>query len=243
MKDDHMKNGQLKPAYNLQLGTEGQFVVGYSVHQRPGDSGCLVPHLKGVKEKLGRLPNNVIADSAYGSEENYAYLEQEQVGNYLKYNSFGKEQRARYKPNPFAADQMAYDPEKDELICPAGKRLTCQYTAYPKTDNGYRGERRCYEAHDCTGCPLKEQCTKAKGNRKVSWGVQLKAWRQQASQNLTSEMGKQLRSQRGVEVESVFGRLKEDWGFRRFFLRGIKKVKTEFGLLCIAQNMAKLAVS
>jgi hypothetical protein len=46
-----------------------------------------------------------------------------------------------------------------------------------------------------------------------------------------------------VEVESVFGRLKEDWGFCRFLLRGIEKVKTEFGLLCIAQNMAKLAVS
>jgi hypothetical protein len=81
MKDDYMKNGQLKPGYNLQMGTEGQFVVGFSIHQRPGDPGCLVPHLKGVKEKLGRLPQKVIADSAYGSEENYAYLEQEQVGN------------------------------------------------------------------------------------------------------------------------------------------------------------------
>ena len=73
-------------------------------------------------------------------------------------------------------------------------------------------------------------------------GFQLKAWRQLASQNLTSQEGLKLRSQRGVEVESVFGRLKEDWGFRRFLLSGIDKVKTEFGLLCIAQNMAKLAV-
>lgn len=243
MKDDYMKNGQLKPGYNLQMGTEGQFVVGFSVHQRPGDPGCLVPHLQGVKEHLGRLPKNVIADSAYGSEENYAYLDQEQVGNYLKYNAFGKEQRARYKPNPFAADQMAYDAEKDELICPAGKRLSYQYSEHPKTDNGYRGERRCYAAEDCTDCPLKTQCTKAQGNRKVLLGFQLKAWRQQARQNLTSEKGKKLRSLRGVEVESVFGRLKEDWGFRRFLLRGIEKVKTEFGLLCIAQNMAKLAVS
>jgi transposase len=242
MKDDYMKNGQLKPGYNLQMGTEGQFVVGFSVHQRPGDPGCLVPHLKGVKEKVGRLPKNVIADSAYGSEENYAYLEQEQVGNYLKYNSFGKEQRARYKPNPFAADQLEYDPEKDELICPAGKRLTYRYTFHVKTDNGFRGERRCYEAEDCTDCPLKAQCTKAGGNRRVNMGFQLKAWRQHASQNLTSTEGQKLRSQRGVEVESVFGRLKEDWGFRRFLLRGIEKVKTEFGLLCIAQNMAKLAV-
>jgi len=243
MKDDYMKNGQLKPGYNLQMGTEGQFVVGFSVHQRPGDPGCLVPHLKGIKHKLGRLPKNVIADSSYGSEENYAYLTQEQVGNYLKYNTFGKEQRARYKPNPFTADQMAYDAQKDELICPASKRLTYRYSFHSKTDNGYRAERRCYESEDCTGCPLKDQCTKAKGNRRVSMAFQLKAWRQQARENLTSEAGKKLRSMRGVEVESVFGRLKEDWGYRRFLLRGIEKVKTEFGLLCIAQNMAKLAVS
>jgi transposase len=243
MKDDHMKNGQLKPGYNLQMGTEGQFVVGFSVHQRPGDPGCLVSHLKGVKEKLGRLPKNVIADSAYGSEENYAYINQEQVGNYLKYNSFGKEQKARYKPNPFAADQLGYDPEKDELICPAGKRLIYQYTFHTKTENGYLAERRCYEAEDCNGCPLKPQCTKAKGNRRVEISFQLKAWRQQAWQNLTNQKGQKLRSKRGVEVESVFGRLKEDWGFRRFLLRGTEKVKTELGLLCIAQNMAKLAVS
>ena len=213
------------------------------MHQRPGDPGCLVPHLKGVKEKIGRLPKNIIADSAYGSEENYAYLEQEQVGNYLKYNTFGKEQRARYKPNPFAADQMAYDAEKDELICPAGKRLTYRYSLHSKTDNGYQAERRYYEAQDCTDCPLKEQCTQAKGNRRVKLALQLKAWRQQARENLTSDAGKKLRSLRGVEVESVFGRIKEDWGFRRFLLRGLDKVKTEFGLLCIAQNMAKLAVS
>jgi len=242
MKDDYMKNGQLKAGYNLQMGTEGQFVVGFSVHQRPGDTGCLVPHLQGVKARLGRLPKNVIADSGYGSEENYAYLNAEQVGNYVKYNTFGKEQRPRYKPNPFAADQMVYDAEKDELTCPAGKRLTYQYTTHPKTDNGYRGQRRCYEAEDCTGCLLKEQCTKSQGNRKAFLGFQLNAFRKQARENLTSEAGTKLRSLRGVEVESVFGRLKEDWGFRRFLLRGIEKVKTEFGLLCIAQNMAKLAV-
>lgn len=243
MKDDYMKNGQLKPGYNLQMGTEGQFVVGFSIHQRPGDPGCLVPHLQGLKEHLGRLPKNVIADSAYGSEENYAYINQEQMGNYLKYNTFGKEQRARYKPNPFASDQLKYDPEKDELICPAGKRLAYRYTFYRETDNGYRGERRCYEAEDCSDCPLKTQCTKAKGNRRVELSFQLKAWRQQASQNLSSETGHKLRSLRGVEVESVFGRLKQDWGFRRFLLRGIDKVKTEYGLLCIAQNIAKLAVA
>ncbi|PWW29506.1 hypothetical protein DFO73_104139 [Cytobacillus oceanisediminis] len=50
MKDDHMKNGQLKPGYNVQIGTENQFVVGFSLHQRAGDPGCLIPHLS-VLEK------------------------------------------------------------------------------------------------------------------------------------------------------------------------------------------------
>ena len=66
------------------------------------------------------------------SKENYAYLNQEHIGNYLKYNTFGKEQRPRYKTNPFAADQMTYDAQKDELICPAGKRLAYQYSAQRK---------------------------------------------------------------------------------------------------------------
>ena len=242
MKEDHMKNGQLKPGYNIQMGTEDQFIVGFSLHQRPGDPGCLVPHLEELKTWLGRLPEKVIADSAYGSEENYAYLEREGVDNYLKYNTFGKEQRARYKPNPFAADQLKYDPEKDELICPAGKPLQYLYTSHPQTENGYRGERKVYEAQNCHNCPLKGQCTKATGNRRATISFQLKAWRQQAFQNLNSQQGKNLRSQRGVEVESVFGRLKEDWSFRRFLLRGLAKVKTEFGLLSIAHNMAKLAI-
>jgi hypothetical protein len=46
MKDDHMKNGQLKPGYNVQMGTENQFIVGFSVHQRAGDAGCFIPHLE-----------------------------------------------------------------------------------------------------------------------------------------------------------------------------------------------------
>lgn len=167
MKDDHMRNGQLKPAYNLQVGTENQFVVGYSVHQRPGDPGCLIPHLEQTKSMLGSLPRNVITDSAYGSEENYAYLNLAGIGNYLKYNNFKKEQRPRYKPNPFAGDQMAYDAEKDELICPARKRLEYCYTTNRKTENGYRVQRRMYEGKDCEACPLREQCTRAQGNRWV----------------------------------------------------------------------------
>jgi hypothetical protein len=58
---------------------------------------------------------------------------------------------------------------------------------------------------------LKEQRTKAMGNRLVNLGKQLKAWRQIACQNLPSEETNKLRSLQAVEIESVFGRLKVDW--------------------------------
>jgi len=70
MKEDHMLNGQLKPGYNIQMGTENQFIVGYSIHQRAGDTACLIPHLDQMKDQLGVLPKKIVAGAGYGSEEN-----------------------------------------------------------------------------------------------------------------------------------------------------------------------------
>ncbi len=55
MKEDHMKNGQLKPGYNVQVGTENQFIVGFSIHQRPTDTRCLIPHFEQMWERFGML--------------------------------------------------------------------------------------------------------------------------------------------------------------------------------------------
>ncbi len=38
MKEDHMKNGQLKPGYNLQIATNSQFVLSYDLFQNPTDT-------------------------------------------------------------------------------------------------------------------------------------------------------------------------------------------------------------
>jgi transposase len=240
LKDDPLGHGQLKAAYNVQLGTENQFVVGFSLHQEAGDANCLVPHLEGVKRGLGRLPQKANGDAAYGSEENYAYLEREQVGNYLKFGGFDREQKKRYQPDPFKAENMPYDPERDQFTCLHGKRLRYRWTEHRITKNGYATERRVYECESCQDCPLREKCTRAAGNRQVRVSFQLWTHRQQARENLLSAAGQRLRSQRGVDVESVFGRVKEDWGFRRFLLRGLAKVTVEWGLLSMAHNLAKV---
>jgi transposase len=244
MKDNPMQGGSLKAGYNIQIGTEDQFVVGFSLHQRPADPGCLIPHLEETKaQRGGRQPRRAIADSAYGSEENYAYLEQEKIEAFVKYTTFHQETKPRRKPNPFAAEQMSYDETQDVFTCPNGKLLRYKTTSHYRTDNGFASERRVYTCEDCSQCPLKQQCSKAEGNRQIKVSFRLWAMRAQAKEKLLSEQGTALRKQRSTDVETVFGRIKQDWGFRRFLLRGLEKVKAEWGLLCIAHNLAKLAVA
>jgi hypothetical protein len=234
-----------KPAYNVQMGTENQFVVGFSVHQRAGDTACLIPHLKGVQATLGRLPENVTTDAGYGSEENYAFLAEHHLGNFVKYNTFHQDQIRHRKPElirreSFRSDHFPYDAERDEFICPAQQRLTYQATHHLKTENGYRTERRVYGCGECAACAWKADCTKAKGNRQMRVSFRLQAFRAQARQNLLSEQGQALRARRSTEVETVFGQIKHNMRFRRFHLRGQAKAKTEWGLICIAHNMKKL---
>lgn len=244
MKEDRMKNGQLKAGYNIQTGTEEQFVVGFSVHQRPGDPGCLIPHMEETKQQRGgQQPKNAVPDSAYGSEENYTYLEREGIQPYVKYNTFHQETKPRRKPNPFAAENMPYDAAQDTFTCPNGQPLRYKTTQRHLSNNGFESERRVYQCEDCSQCPLKAQCTQAQGNRQIQVSFRLWEMRAHAKELLLSEPGTLLRKQRSTDVETVFGRIKQDWGFRRFLLRGLEKVKTEWGLLCVAHNLAKQAVA
>lgn len=242
MKEDHMKNGQLKPGYNVQMGTENQFVIGYSIHQRPGDTGCLKAHLENLRAWLGEYPEMVIADAGYGSEENYDYLQERKIPAYIKYNTFHYEQKRRRKrKKPYRAENFVYDQGKDEYICSQGKRLPYIFSRRYKSENGYVSSRRIYEGRECNTCSVKSECTRAAGNRKLRVGVELQEMKKKAHDRLISPRGLELRSQRPIEVEAVYGRLKQNWGFRRFVLRGLEKVKIEWGILCMAHNIAKAA--
>jgi len=235
-----------RPAYNTQIGTEGQFIAGYSVHPRVGDTACFIPHMEQQHWPQGRKPRRASGDAAYGSEENYAYLEQNQIENYLKYNTFHQEIHPPRKPErrlkaSFRSENFPYDPEQDTFTCPAHHSLTYREARAYRTDNGYFSERRFYECDHCQDCPLRSQCTKAKGNRRIQVSFRLREYRRQARENLLSEQGIAVRKQSCIEPESAFGNIKHNLGFRRFHLRGLEKVETEWGLVCIAHNMRKLA--
>ena len=232
-----LKDERLRAGYNVILGTEDLFIVHYSIHQNPGESGLLIPHAEELRLRLDRLPENIIGDSAYGTFENYTYLDEHQTGNYLKFNTFHKEKTRQYQNNPYLKDNMPYDANRDEFTCPQGRKLRYRETERRPSTNGYYQERRIYECRDCSNCPVASACKKTSKNRTLYVNWHLETYKQQARNNLTSTHGQALRKQRNYDVEAVFGQLKRNMGHYRFRLRGLEKVILEFGLLAMAYNL------
>jgi len=225
MKEDHMGNGQLKPGYNWQISTGSQYILNYTIHQNPTDTTTLPAHMEQFKQLYGKLPETLVADSGYGSQQNYEYLEQNNVEAYVKYGYFHKEQSGEHlKKHPFHQDHLHYNEQQDRFYCPIGQAMELVEEKTKKTDNGYKQKIKVYQAKNCTGCPLAGVCHK-----------------QQARQKLLSEEGIRYRKKRPADVEAVFGNIKHNHGFKRFMLRGIEKVEIEAGLLAIAHNLRKRA--
>ena len=168
MKDDHMKNGQLKPAYNVQIGTENQFITGYSIHQKAGDTSCLINHIEGLEKNLKKLPDNIIADAGYGSEENYSFFDKNGLNAYVKFNNFHYEQKRKFKKNPFRKENFPYDKKTDSYACPGGQRLKFSETKIEKSTTGYEYTTNYYECENCDGCTLREQCHRSQYNRRIT---------------------------------------------------------------------------
>jgi transposase len=241
MKEDHLGMSQLKPGYNVQIATEDQFILGYGIYQKAADTSVFIPFLDKVRTQLKRVPKNVVTDAGYGSEENYNYIEDKNIGNYIKYNNFGYEKTNGHKKKIFLSDHFEYDKKKDQYRCPAGQILDFIGTKETKSDSGYKSLKRIYKSRCCDHCPDKEKCSKSKSDRKIEISPKLIKYKDIVKQNLESETGKILRSKRGVDVESVFGQIKHNNQFRRFYTRGLKNVNTEWGILSIAHNIKKMA--
>lgn len=244
MKEDQGKvQAWPKPAYNVQLGTENQFIVGFSVHQQANDATCLKSHLQEVETQLGRLPDNWVGDSVYGSEENLTYAQEKQCNAYLKYPTFHREGKAEYRDDPLRVENFPYNPERNCFVCPNDRQLPFDRDYLKTTKSGFPIHIHVYACDDCSDCHFKDQCTRFEGNRHlhINWNY----WRlkDETRQRLTSEKGVKLRSRRGWEVEGVFGHIKYNRNFRRFMLRGLAKVRTELGLLSLAHNFIKVAAA
>ena len=243
MKEDAMNNGQTKPGYNLQIATENQFITNFYLFSNPTDTLTFIPFEEMFFHRYGRFAKTTVADSGYGSEENYRFMVGNDTEAFVKYNFFHKEQKARYKPNPFHPESMHYNREEDYYVCPMGQHMNRIGLKKGKTDSGYVTESIRYQAVRCEGCPLRGQCFKAKGNRIIEVNHRLNEYKRQAREKLTSEEGIRHRGRRCIEPEAVFGQMKYNMQYRRFRHFGMDKVTMDFAFLAIAFNIKKLCAS
>ncbi len=140
MKEDHMLNGQLKPDYNLQASSNNQFIANYTLAQTTADTTTLIDHTDDFIEEYGTAPEKLTADAGYGSNENYTYLEDNDVEAFVKYNYFHKEQldeiRGKTK-QPFAADKLFYNSQTDTYYRPMEQPMENIGSYVRKTANGF----------------------------------------------------------------------------------------------------------
>ena len=241
MKEDAMNNGQTKPGYNLQISAENQFITDFALFPNPTDTLTLIPFFNSFLDRYGHLPPVAVADSGYGSEENYRFMDEAGMEAYVKYNRFHLEQRPRYKPNPFHHDNFHYNAIEDYYVCPMGQHMTRIGTSRSKTASGYRSENARYRAQNCKGCPFRGMCYKAKDDRRtIEVNHRLNQYKRKARELLTSEEGLKHRGRRCIEPEAVFGQMKSNMAYRRFRHFGKDKVSMDFAFFAIAFNIKKM---
>ena len=248
MKEDHMKNGQLKPGYNVNVATVSEYIVGNYISADRTDTKTFIPFLSKLCKK--HPVKRVVVDSGYESEENYHYVDgSEQISLFVKPANHEQKKKRKYKTDISRRENMSYDKDKDEYTCSQGRKLTAVSTRNRKSETGYAQEVTVYECSDCKGCPVKEHCIRQRKTdttpledrvKRLNVSKYFAAQREAMEEKISTEEGTLLRINRSIQSEGVFSMIKQDMNFRRFMMRGMRNVNVEWHLLSIAYNILKL---
>lgn len=244
VKEDPMMNGQLKPAYNLQIATCNQFILAYDTFQNPTDTKTLQPLLE--KMKMADQPARyIVADAGYGSESNYRYLEDQlpQHVALIPYATMIIEDSKKWKTDERKVMNWIYNENEDYYIDPKGVRFN--FHAYrQRTDkDGFVRDFKEYQAEkfDENQGVIPAALTAKGYTRKISVNPAWEYHKTKQKDLLSSPDTGKIYSRRKIDVETVFGFMKACLGFTRYTVRGLDKVRKQTGLLITAINMMKLA--
>lgn len=247
MKEDHMKNGQLKPAYNVQIAVENYFIIHGYVSSDRTDYSTLIPVLEKHNRMLGHYPEEVTADSGYCSEKNLVFLKSRNIKSYIKLQEHEKMKTRAYKEDIGKHYNMTDITEDDGHYyrCHDGRELRHIRTEQHQKE-GYIQTYEVYGCADCSGCEHKSKCLyKYDAQRDVDKNKVMKInenWEKlkaQSNENIQSKEGILNRQIRSIQTEGHFGDIKENEHFRRFNYRSSEKVYKEFMLYAFGRNINK----
>lgn len=247
MKEDHMRNGQLETAYNIQIGVENYFIVQAYVSNDRTDYNTLIPVLEKHKNAFGEILEEVTADSGYCSEKNLLYLKDHKITSYIKLQDHEKRKTRAYQEDIGKFYNMKTQMFEDELyyVCHDGRELHHLRTE-TKEQVGYTQTFEIYGCTDCSGCEHKAKCLykynaekDAEKNKIMKINEQWETLKEETHANIQSEKGILNRQIRSIQTEGHFGDIKENDGFRRFNYWTAEKVYKEFMLYAIGRNINK----
>lgn len=244
MKDDHMRNGQLKPGYNVQVGVDSEYIVGVIISHERNDTGLFIPMMEKLKQLGYTMP---VADAGYESEENYTYCEDNHLQAYIKPANHEQAKTKKYKSDIGRRENMPYDEGSDTYTCHAGHKLVAVEEKTVRTKSGYPVVKTIYSCAHCDGCPHKARCLNKNSNKpleerskNLEVSNKFRRQRKEMEARILTQEGIKLRINRSIQSEGAFGVLKQDMEFRRFLVRGRVKVETAFLILAMAYNINKL---
>lgn len=247
MKEDHMLNGQLKPAYNVQIAVENYYIVHSYVSNDRTDYNTLIPVLQKHEKKFGEVLENITADSGYCSEKNLIYLKEHHIESYIKLQDHEKRKSRSYTEDIGKYYNMKHEVYEDEeyYVCHHGRELRHIRTEI-KHQEGYEQKYEVYGCADCSDCPHKSKCLykyqkdrDQNKNKVIKINEQWEDLKEASHTNITSETGILKRQIRSIQTEGHFGDIKENEDFRRFNYRGTENVYKEFLLYAIGRNLNK----
>ena len=247
MKEDHMLNGQLKPAYNVQIAVENHFIVHSYVSSDRTDYNTLIPVLEKHQGAFGDILEAVTADSGYCSEKNLVYLKENGISSYIKLQDHEKRKTRAYKEDIGKYYNMACGIFEDEryYICHDGRELRHIRTE-SRGQDGYTQTLEVYGCADCSGCGHRSRCLyqynaekNPDRNKVMKINERWEELKEGSHGNIQSETGILKRQTRSIQTEGHFGDIKENGDFRRFNYRSAEKVYKEFMLYAISRNIMK----
>ena len=241
MKEDAMKNRELKPGYNLQIATNHQYVLGFDVFPNPTDMRTLKPFLESFK--LLENFSTIVADAGYGSEENYQLiLEEYEKTPLIPYTMYEKEQTKKFKNNPANRQNWQYIEKEDYYIDHLGVKFSFKYYSTRNDKNGFTRHFKVYEADSTQVTKALDELAKTPTGqqRQIRVNQVWESYKETIKEALHSDRGRRIYAQRKIEVEPVFGQMKRNFGMRRTHVRGKNAVHNDIGLLFLGMNLQRL---
>lgn len=239
LKSDYYSGlgSNMHAAYNTQIMVISGFVFSYYVSQSRADLHDFISVINKFYKFYGTYPKNICADSGYGSLENYRFLNEHKIGNYVKYQSWEGNVSGK---NP---DTYRLNDDLKTITCLNGNigYIVNIDERHPKKSNS-----KFFQVEGCFDCAFKDYCMKfvkdnsIKTNRIFEVVIDLIKYKQESERNLLSVKGIELRINRSVQVEGVFGIEKQNRGYTRFRRRGLTNVSTEMMLSLLGLNIRKL---